>query len=214
MIKTILESKYIRLTILGTIVLVMALCLFGLWKGEEIEFADDSEEILLEHGDFLVIERDGVQTVETKDGEIVYTTRGEDAIIANYAGFWVVEAEVSDGGAVSTLVWYLLDDNFEVAAEGKLFDAIDGTEDYVYGKVLVNEDYYNMEPVAEYGLFGPFPESENCVLDKSGKIVYTSDHCIFDMQGDKIVLQDEQGKYIFLDIKTGEKEAAGNDYRG
>lgn len=145
-------------------------------------------------------------------GEVVYETEEEDSIVVNRIGFWIVETQISDGGMGSAVYYYLLDDNFEIAMNGLMLNDWSSTEDYIYGQMLVNENYYNKEELSKYKVFGPHPDIEHCVINREGEIVYTSDEYIYEMEGDRVVIQDEEGDYVYVDIYTGEKEDAGNEY--
>ena len=249
MINVVLESKYIRMAVLGACIIVAVLCVVASWRGEQIHTERTKETVYAERGNYVIVEQNDVYTIKTAEGEVLYTAKGlypeftekegyiidttspgksgivnfltgevvyepgeNDSIISNVLGYWIVETEISDGGAWSSVYYYLLDENFEIAMDGKMFDDWSSTDKYIYGQMLVNEDYYTKEELSKYEVFGPSPDSKHCVINKNGEIVYETDEYIHYMEDDCIVIQDDEGEYFYLDIYTGEKEDAGDEF--
>lgn len=145
-------------------------------------------------------------------GETVFVPEGDDTLYMNKAGYWIIETLIEKNEVTGTYAWYVLDENFELALDGSMFTAVDGTEKYIYGQMLVNENYYNREELAKYETFGPHAQIKNCVIDRSGEIVYISDKHIYSMDGDRVKVDSEKtGRYKYVDIYTGETEDAGYD---
>ena len=243
------ESKYIKITISLVIVLIAVFFVMGNSLEINLQKEASKEKIFGEKGEYLIVGKDHQITVQTKDGEVVYTAigsspyfaekegyivdktpigkvgvvnfltgetvfvpEGDDTIFANKAGFWIIETIVRRDEVAGTYAWYVLDENFELAMDGRMFTAVDGTDKYIYGQMLVNENYYNKENLANYETFGPHAEIKNCVIDRSGEIVYTSDKHIYSMDGDRVKVDSERsGRYKYVDIYTGETEDAGYD---
>ena len=249
MIKTAFESKYIRVSALLIIVFLVMVCLLGDSMVKNIQKEASKEKMFAEKGDYVIVGKNHNITVQTREGEVVYTAigsnpyfaekegylvdktpigktgvvnfltgatvfvpQGDDTIAMNKAGYWIIETLIEKNEVTGTYAWYVLDENFELALDGTMFTAVDGTEKYIYGQMLVNENYYNKEELAKYETFGPHAEIKNCVIDKNGKIVYISDKYIYSMDGDRIKVDSERsGRYKYVDIYTGETEDAGYD---
>ena len=249
MLREALSSKYIKTAVLFIAILTALVCIGSNSLGVSIQKEVSKDKIVDSHGEYVLVEKNRQCTVQTKDGEIVYTAidrnpyfaskvghivdetseekkgvinfltgetvyvpKGDDTIAMNKAGFWIIETTIKKSEISGVNAWYVLDENFEIALEGAMFTAIDGTEKYIYGQMLVNENYYNKEDLAKYETFGPGAEIKNCVIDKNGKIVYTSDEAIYSMDGDRIkVASEKTARYIYIDIFTGETEDAGYD---
>lgn len=253
MIKVILESNYIKKTILIICAAVALTCFLGIRIGSEIV----SDETLYgtidwsKNGEYLLSAKDGkyivtprtdaeevIYTVnsenarfadiegyildETKSGkmsvvnflagEVVFEPEEDDEIVTNIGKVWLMERMIEGDGLLSTTAFYVLDEHFEIALNGRIFNSVDHTDKYLYGQLLTNENYYNMQELSEYELFGPSPEIEFVVVDGKGEIVYVSEKFIHGMVDDCVVIQREDGKYEYVDIYTGEKEVAGYDY--
>lgn len=253
MINVILESSYIKKTILGAFIVIVAICTIGVQMGSEII----SDEVMYgtvewsKNGDYQLVNKDGEYIVvargaeeeiiytaanenaefadiegyiidETESGkrgvinfltgEVVFVPSGDDTITANVGKIWAVEHLVEGDGLLSSPVIYVLDENFELALDGRIFNVVKYTDKYLYGQMLVNENYHNKQDVAKYGVFGPHPEIEFAVVNGDGEIVYTTKKYIHGMSGDSVVVQNDDGKYMYIDIYTGEEEVAGNEY--
>ncbi len=249
MIKTAFESKYIKVSALLAVILLVLVCVLGDSIVENIQEEASKEKIFAEKGDYIIIGKDHEITVQTRDGEVVYTAigqdpyfaekegylvdetqtgktgvvnfltgeiafvpQGDDTITMNKAGYWIIQTLIEKNEVTGTYAWYVLDENFELALDGTMFTAVDGTDKYIYGQMLLNENYYNKEELAKYETFGPHAEIRNCVIDRNGDIVYTSDKHIYSMDGDRIKVGSEKtGRYKYVDIYTGETEDAGYD---
>ncbi|MBR5516469.1 MAG: hypothetical protein IKU53_00720 [Firmicutes bacterium] len=251
MIKTMFESKYIKLTIVIIFILAASVCFFGQSKGEEI-ITNEAELVTLEEsGSYQLVKEDGSYTVRDKENNVIYTAtsedcklaakegyiidetpegkdivinfltgekvfnpKGDDKIVINIGDLWVLKREIPKGGGFFTEAYYFLDEKFDLALGGKAFNSLYYTEKYAYGQMLINENFYNLENLADYETFGPYPEVKQCIVNGEGEIIYESDKFIHNMKDDSIVIQDDDGKYIWLNIYTGESEAADyEDYR-
>lgn len=249
MIKTAFESKYIKISMLLIVILLVLVCVLGNSLGTNMQKEASKEKIFAEKGDYIIIGKDHKITVQTRDGEVVYKVngsspyfaekegyivdktpigktgvvnfltgetvfvpQGDDTLAMNKAGYWVVETLIEKSEVTGTYAWYVLDENFELALDGTMFTAVDGTDEYIFGQMLVNENYYNKEDLAKYETFGPQPQIRHCVIDRKGEIVYTSDKYIYSMDGDRVKVDSEKtGRYKYVNIYTGETEDAGYD---
>lgn len=253
MIKVMLKSKYIKLTILITCIVIIMICFLGIRFGNEMI----SDEVVYgtvewsKNGDYLLSNKDGayivtartdaekvIYTARSKDasfadiegyiidknesgkkvvvdfltGEMVFVPKGDDNIVTNVGKIWLIESMVEGDGLLSTTVYYVLDENFDVALNGRIFNSVHHTDKYLYGQLLTNENYYNMQEISKYEVFGPSPDMEYTVVDGNGDIVYVSEEFIHGMVDDCVVIQREDRKYVYVDIFTGEKEVVGYEY--
>ena len=250
MIKSIFESKYIKLTIVIVLILIVAICFLGQSRGGEIVINEAKLTVVDESGDYQLVKENDVYTVRTIEGEVVYEPVSDDAMLVAREGYivdqvpsgkmgvidflsgkvifvpddddrietgktglWVMEKSIEEKDSIFVeTVYYILDENFEIALDGTLFDMVEYTDEYLYGGVLVGDNYNDMQKAIKKGKYTPSAKKEYCVVNNKGEIVYKTSKYIHNMKDDSIVIT-EEGDYIFLNIYTGEKEAAGYEYR-
>ncbi len=261
MLKTALESKYIRLALavsVAAIVIIVALVqTVGKDRANMVDdgtfrnslFAPKNVEILHQSSNYTMtgdgdiyrivdtngkllyesdeepelMDREGyIKTYEDGDaflvniytGETVWKSKGEERIIDYWDGYWVVEDGVKekDSSIFSTVIYYLLDDNFEVAANGVMFNYIDGNDEYIAGQKYVDYTYSNRNNLKGKDSFTI--DTENVVL-KDGEVYYVSEASIDHLDGDAAHLSDKTEKgntHISLLPETLGEEMRGECY--
>ena len=117
------------------------------------------------------------------------------------SGFWIVRAEVIDDGSYENSYYYLLDENYQIGANGIIFNTIEytGSDNYIYGSRELSYTMYNRDGIEERD-----HNNESCVVDSSGEIVYVTDgnSYIRSIEGDiariKSYVEDVDDVYISL----------------
>lgn len=169
------------------------------WDWQQIRTCDGNREqyfqeklydrqLLLTEKPGYVIDRSNRTVMDLKTGNVIYTAKADERVVRQLGDFWIMEREIPWPNAGLTLT-YLRDMNFQLALDGMLFDGIwniDG--DRIIGTVITT------------GTYDQLPEEviavENCVLDTSGKILFSD----ADVEsGDLILLGAEDGYFFALE---------------
>ncbi len=113
--------------------------------------------------------------VNIESGKVEWSGQGNETIVEDDAGFWVVKVKVDDQKYFSKNYYYLLDENYRVAADGIIFNSIGNDqslgrmENYIYGQVEDNFTYNNREGIEEREW-----SHRSSVVNSNGEIVYST----------------------------------------
>lgn len=170
--------------------------------GEILHESYKKLEFCEREGYIYEIDKYGRFSIVNLDTGEVEKTFLENEKVLNYAsGFWIVRAEVIDDGLYENSYYYLLDENYQIGANGIIFNTIEytGSDNYIYGSRELSYTMYNRDGIEERD-----HNNESCVVDSSGEIVYVTDgnSYIRSIEGDiariKSYVEDVDDVYISL----------------
>ncbi len=261
MIKTALESKYIRiaLAVFAAVLVVGSVLILTVGKersamvddgtfryslfapknveilhksgkytligdGEEYQIVDEkynllyrseNEPTMMDKEGYIKTSIDGKSAlVDIYKGETVWRAKGEERILNYWDGFWVVEDSVKeDDGIFSSVIYYLLDDNFEIGADGALFNYIDGNDEYITGQHYIEYTYFNIDELEKKK--NKFDLDTDNAVYKDGKLYYVSEGHIDHLDGDTAHLSNmtkDRKTHISLLPETLGEEIRGECY--
>ena len=103
MIKSIFESKYIKLSIVIVLILIVAICFLGQSRGGEIVINEAKLTVVDESGDYQLVKENDVYTVRTIEGQVVYEPVSENAMLVAREGYIVDQVPSGKMGVIDFL---------------------------------------------------------------------------------------------------------------
>ena len=103
MIKSIFESKYIKMTIAIALILIAAICFLGQSRGGEIVINGAKLTVVDKSGDYQLVKENDVYTVRTIEGKVVYEPVSENAMLVAREGYIVDQVPSGKMGVIDFL---------------------------------------------------------------------------------------------------------------